>query len=88
MVFGKLPNYCIVFTVNEELLMAFCKLLYLRFYVSSDQQKNIMQQRLYAPFERNFLIKIVVTLIPKDLVTIWLYPFFVLSYEAKTKIIF
>ena len=38
-----------------------------------------MEQNYYSLFERHFCIKIIVTLIPANLVTIHFYPFFVLS---------
>ena len=49
--------------------MAFFKLFYLRFCVSSDQLKNIVWQRFYKEFERDLYMKIIVTKIPANLIT-------------------
>ena len=55
--------------VGKDLLRTFCKLFYLEYLVSNNQRKNLVQQRLYVLFERHFNMKIIVTLVPTDLVT-------------------
>ena len=59
-------------TVGENFLKAFFKLFELRFCVSNNHWKNTVKQRLYVLFERHYYIKIIVTLIPIDLLTNWL----------------
>ena len=53
---------------GEDLLWAFYKLFCLRFCVSNDQWKNTVQQRFYKEFERDFYLKIILTLIATNLV--------------------
>ena len=55
--------------VSDDLLRAFYKLLCLWFYVLRDQWKNTVSQRFYKKFERLFYMKIIVTILPANLVT-------------------
>ena len=73
MAVGKL----LLHVVGEDLLRAFYKLLRLRFCVSSE--KTLCNKDFYKEFERDFYIKIIVAIIPANLIRIHFYPFFVLS---------
>ena len=70
--------------VGVALLRAFDKLFYLQFCDSSDQLKNIVQERFYQQFEIYFYIKIIGTIIPTYLVRNF-SPLFVLSQNQKKK---
>ena len=69
--------------VGEDLLRAFYKLFCLQFCVSSDHWKNTVYQRSYKEFERH--MKIIVTIIPANLVANSLLPLFRPFVETKNK---
>ena len=65
---------------GEDLLRAFYKLFYSRFCDSSDQWKKDLQ------FNRHFYMKIILTIIPTDLVTNSLLSFFCPFLKPKKEI--
>ena len=74
--------------VSEDLLRAFYKLLCLRFCVSSGQWKDIVQQKFYKEFEKDFYMDIILTTIQANLVTNSLLSLFCSFVETKTRIKF
>ena len=73
--------------VGKDLLRAFWRLLfYLHFCKSSNQWKSTQYQKFYFKFERYFYIKIIVSVIPTDLVINSLLSSF--CYKPKTTIKF
>ena len=65
MFYGLFLNYL----VTQDLLREFCKLFCLRSCVSRDQWKNKVLKRFCKEFERHFCTKIIVVIIPTNLVT-------------------
>ena len=61
------------------------RLFYIRFFVSTDQRKNTVQQRFYQKFERDFYMKIIVTVIPTNFVIRLLPSIFSPFIENKNK---
>ena len=71
-------------TVGKDLQKALCKLLYLRFCVSSDQRKNAVRPKYYWQFERYFYTSVIVIIIAKKIVTnSFLSPLFSLRKKQK-----
>lgn len=77
------------FTVHSDLLRAFHKLLYLQFFVLSDQWKNTVWQRFFRQFERHFYTRVTLIIIPIKIVkNSLLFSCFVHFKETKTRINF
>ena len=55
------------YIVEDDLLIAFCKLFWSRLCVSSDQWKNTVQKRFYWHFEKYFYLKTIVIVMPTNL---------------------
>ena len=72
-----------VHMVGEDWLRTFYKLFYLRCCVSSDQWKNIVQQRFYKQFERYFCMKLIVSITFTQFVTNLLSSLFCPLIETK-----
>ena len=54
----KVKNFLTnVLTIGQDFLRTFCKFFYLRFFVSSDHRKNVVQRRFYWLFKRHFYMK-------------------------------
>ena len=68
-----------MYIVSEDLLRALYKLCCSRFFVSSDQRIKHCRKDFTRNYERDFYVKMIVTIIPTNLVTNSLLPFFVLS---------
>ena len=76
-----------VHIVGEDLLKAFYKLFYLRFFILSDQwKKRFVAKILEGNYGTFFCTKIILTTIPTSLVTNLLLYFFVLSKKPKIRI--
>ena len=54
-----------------NLLMTFCKLFYLRLCFSSDHLKSNEQQRFQRQYKKHFYMRVILILIPTNLVTNW-----------------
>ena len=62
--------------VGEDLVRAFYELFCLRFCVLSVNWKNTVQQRFYKEFRRQIYMKIIITIISKNLATNLFYLLF------------
>ena len=67
------------------LLSVFYKLFCLRFFISSDQWENALQQRFHNKSEGDFYLKTILTLIPINLVTNSLLYLFCSFVKTKNK---